>query len=55
MPILINEVVTEVEPGVTTPHESQPPQSRTPVSGVEFDLLKTLALIEERKARLTID
>ena len=55
MPILINEVVAEVEPSVTPRHESRPAQAQLPVTDAEYELFKTLSLIEERKARLMID
>lgn len=55
MPVLIGEVIAEVEPSVVNQQESQPATSNMPVSDPEHELLKTLALIDERRARLAID
>jgi hypothetical protein len=53
MPVMINEVITEVE--ASPEFESQPVQGRAPVSDPEFALLKMLTLMEERRLRLKID
>ncbi len=55
MPVLIGEIIAEVEPPLVTPQENQAPETYMPVSDPEHELLKTLTLIEERRARLSID
>lgn len=55
MPILINEVIAEVPDAVVPRHQGNPPEERMPVPQSEHDLMKTLALLEERKQRLLFD
>ena len=55
MPTLIEEVVIEVEPGVTTPGEAEPLHLLSPVATAEAEILRTLALIRERQERLEVD
>ena len=55
MALLINQVVAEVQPAVTPEHQSQPPHAQSMVSAPEYEMVKMLSLIEERKARLMID
>lgn len=55
MPIFIDEVSAEVSQTVVPQVESQPLEDRTPVVQPQFELLKTLNLIEERKKRLEFD
>lgn len=55
MPVIINEVVTQVTPESVPSTSSQSPQSAAPVTLPEYELLSTLNLIQERQARLQID
>lgn len=55
MPILINEVLAEVEPVRVPTGEAPPPPESTPLAQTEFELVQTLALIEERRRRLLVD
>ncbi len=55
MPVLIGEIIAEVESTLVTPQENHAPETQLPISDPEHELLKTLALIEERRARLSID
>jgi len=55
MPILINEVIAEVPDAVVPRHQSNPSEERMPVAQEEHQLMKTLALLEERKQRLFFD
>jgi len=55
MPVLINEVVAEVEPTVLPSSEAEPDAQRLPVSAPELELLEILALIEQRRERLMLD
>jgi hypothetical protein len=55
MPVLINEVVAEVEPAVVPESQSEPPAQRTPLASAELEVIETLALIEERRERLRVD
>jgi hypothetical protein len=55
MPVVINEVVTQVTPEVVPATSAQAPQTITPVTQPEYELLQTLNLIQERQARLQFD
>ena len=55
MPILINEVITEVEDTVTQRSEAEPVPEQLPLSAAEVELTQTLAIIQQRKERLQID
>jgi len=55
MPVLINEVIADVQAEVTPQHESQPLHAQSAVSDPEYQLTKMVSLIEERRARLAID
>ncbi len=55
MPVFINEVTTDVSTPVVSTNESQASETRIPVSQPEFEFLKTLTLIEERRERLQFD
>lgn len=55
MPILINEVITEVEDTVTQRHEAEPVTEQLPLSVAEAELTHTLGLIQQRQERLKID
>jgi hypothetical protein len=55
MPVIINEVVSQVIPEVTPITTSDSVQSATPVTAPEYEMLSVLNLIQERQARLKID
>ena len=55
MPILINEVIAEVESTVTEHAEAEPAPQQLPLSIAESALAQTLALIQQRQERLKID
>jgi hypothetical protein len=55
MPIVINEVITEVSPSVVPAATAQPMEERMPVSPPEYELIQTLSIVAERQARLQFD
>ncbi len=55
MPVLINEVVAEVEPAVVPESQAEPDEQRVPLSSAEFEIMQTLAIIEQRRERLMVD
>jgi hypothetical protein len=55
MPVIVNEVVSQVTPEVVPVSTDQAPQSASPVTAPENELLIMLNLIQERQARLQID
>jgi hypothetical protein len=54
VPVVINDLFIDVEdaPGART---ESPPQTRSPVSISEYEVLAMLAVVEERKLRLAVD
>lgn len=55
MPVLINEVVAEVEPVTVPESQAAPGEERMPISSTEFEILQMLAVIEQRRERLMVD
>jgi hypothetical protein len=55
MPVLINEVVAEVQVSPTTENETTPLPQQTPLATAEFEIARILALLEERRQRLITD
>lgn len=55
MPILINELVTTVPDAPVPQAQANPPQDRVPVTQPEYEVVKMLALLEERRQRLEFD
>lgn len=55
MPLLIDEVVADIQEPVTQPHEAQPASQQQPLSVAEVELAKTLERIQQRQHRLKID
>ncbi len=55
MPILIDEVIAEIDDSVTDPLESSAPTQTVPATQDEQKLLQTLAIIQQRQERLKID
>ncbi len=55
MPILIDELNAEIRSESRPAAEADPSPLRAPMSDPEFELNKTLALLEERRLRLRTD
>ncbi len=55
MPLLINEVVAEVETQVVDETEKEPLGQRVPLSPGETEIARTLELLEQRRRRLEVD
>jgi len=55
MPVLIDEVILEVQDGVTETAEQQPTAQQTPLAPAEIELAQMLELIRQRQERLRID
>ncbi len=55
MPVIINEVVAEVEPNTAHPAEPHLEDERLPLVASERELVDVLALVEERRERLQVD
>jgi hypothetical protein len=55
MPILIEQVIAEIDDSVTDPVESSAPTQAVPAPQDEQKLLQTLAIIQQRQERLKID
>ncbi|MGZ0078082.1 hypothetical protein [Methylomonas sp. YC3] len=55
MPILIDEVILDVQDGVTEAAEQQPAAQQTPLAPAEIELAQMLELIRQRQERLRID
>lgn len=55
MPILINEMTTEIAPAIVPASEAKPLAENMSVQEPEYELLQTLQLIEERRLRLQFD
>lgn len=55
MPVFINEVTAEVPQAPVPEVQSRSIQEQSPVTQPEYEFLKSLALIEERKQRLDFD
>lgn len=55
MPVVINEVIAEVEPTTAPPVDSQPEAGRLALASTEQELEEILALLEERRERLRVD
>ena len=55
MPVFINEVTAEIPQPVVPEVQSEAPQERSPVTLPEYEFLKSLNLIEERRQRLEYD
>ncbi|MCG6942865.1 MAG: hypothetical protein LJE69_16640 [Thiohalocapsa sp.] len=55
MPILIDELELDIEPGGEPAPATDPLASVTPVTPAEQEVLTLLALADERRARLLVD
>ena len=55
MPLLINEMIVEIQNEVTHEDDVEPLFEQVPASPAEQELARSLALMKERRARLTVD
>jgi hypothetical protein len=55
MPVLIDDVILEVQDGVTEPTEQQSVAQQTPLAPAEIELTQMLELIRQRQERLKVD
>ncbi len=55
MPVLIGEVIAQVESPSLDKQTNQPEPTQQPLPTAETEMLQTLAVLEERKQRLLID
>ncbi len=55
MPVLIEEVIADVQQPVTQPQESRPAAQQQPLSVAEVELARTLERIAQRQQRLQVD
>jgi hypothetical protein len=55
MPLLINEMIVEIQNQVTHENDAEPLSEQVPVSPAEQELARSLALMAERRARLSVD
>jgi hypothetical protein len=55
MPLLINEVIAEIEHSVTEPVEQSPSAEQQPLSVAEIEIAQTLDRIQQRNERLKVD
>ena len=55
MPVLIDEVIVEIQDGVTEAAEQQAVAQQTPLAPAEIELAQMLEQIRRRQERLLID
>ncbi len=55
MPVVINEMITEMAPTVVPAATQAPAQTAAPLAQPEFELVQTLSILRERQARLQFD
>ena len=55
MPVIIEEVIADIQEPVTLPSESRPAPQQQPLSQAELDLAQTLERIQQRQQRLKVD
>lgn len=55
MPIFIEEVSAEVIEPVVPESSAHPRDRQAPLATAEFELARTLALLEQRRQRLAVD
>jgi hypothetical protein len=53
MPVLVNEVISEIVP--VPPTDAHPKEEQTPLDTAKFEIAATLDQIEERRLRLRTD
>jgi hypothetical protein len=55
MPVFINELTAEVEQVGSVSEEDHPVEETESLNEAEYELIQTLALIEQRRQRLSVD
>lgn len=55
MPIIIEEVIADIQEPVTQPAETLPAPQQQPLGDTEAKLAATLERIQQRQQRLTVD
>ncbi len=55
MPVIIEEVIAEIQEPVIQPGESAPAPQQQPLSQTELDLVQALERIQQRQQRLKVD
>jgi hypothetical protein len=55
MPVIINEMVTEIAPAVVPATTAQPVAESMSISQPEYELVQTISIMNERLARLQFD
>lgn len=55
MPVVIEEVIADIQEPVTQPAESLPAPQQQPLDKTEAELAATLERIRQRQQRLTVD
>ncbi len=55
MPVIIEEVVADIQESVTRPSETRPTSQQQPLTETELELTATLERIEQRQQRLKVD
>ncbi len=55
MPVIIHEVTVEMLDAPAPPADAQSPAQQVPAAKAEQQLLKTLALVQQRQDRLKVD
>ena len=55
MPLIINEVTTEIVQSVVDSIEAEPAEQQLPLSVAEIELARTMERIQSRQERLKVD
>lgn len=55
MPVVIEEVIADIQEPVTEPAEALPAPQQQPLDKAEAELAATLASIQQRQQRLKVD
>ncbi|MEQ5801106.1 hypothetical protein [Halomonas sp. H10-9-1] len=55
MPIVIEEVIADIQEPVTQPSEALPAHQQQPLDNTEAELAASLERIRQRQQRLTVD
>lgn len=55
MPVIIEEVIADIQEPVTQPAESVPAPQQQPLTSAEVKLTKTLERVQQRQQRLKVD
>ena len=55
MPVIIEEVIADIQEPVTQPSESRPASQQQPISQTELEIVQTMERIQQRQQRLKVD